>query len=435
MHIHLIAIGGSAMHNLALALHTNGHLVTGSDDEIFNPARDRLAAKGLLPEREGWFPEKIHAGIDEIILGMHARADNPELLRARELGLPVYSYPEFLYRHTADKTRAVVAGSHGKTTVTSIILHALRYNHRHFDYLVGAILEGFDTMVGLSDAPVFVAEGDEYLASALDPVPKFLHYRPHVLILTGIAWDHINVFPTFELYVHQFRLLLDSLAPGSRVIWYQPDENLARLMEEMERPVVSIPYGVPKEEFPVSTQLFGDHNRANIQAALLCCRELGLEESDFFHALPSFKGASKRLQVLAERPDFAAYLDFAHAPSKVLATVKAVRGRNPDRRLVAFLELHTFSSLNREFIPLYRGALDAADEAYVFFNPHTLEMKRMPPLEADFIQEQFAHANLEVLTDTAALEAKIKIAGTPGNVVLLMSSGNWGGVRPDFINT
>lgn len=440
MRIHLIAIGGSAMHNIALALDENGHEVSGSDDEIYNPARDRLAARGLLPPQTGWFPERIHAGLDVVILGMHARADNPELARAQELGIPIFSYPAFLYEHAREKTRVVVAGSHGKTTTTSMILHFLRSAGRDFDYLVGAQVDGFETMTRLSQAPLMVLEGDEYFSSPIDPVPKIYHYRPHLAILTGVAWDHINVFPTFGSYLDAFRQFLQTIEPGGQVWYDQRDPHLVKLIGEAPAAVTCIPYGpfpayLEGTEFfvetpggAVATPLIGQHNFANLQAAYLVCRHLGLSEAELTAAIPTFKGASKRLQVLVDRQGFTSYLDFAHAPSKVRATVQAVRERHPDRELIACLELHTFSSLNPAFLPEYAHALDQADRAAVFFSPHTLEMKKLPPLPAADLQSHFKRLDLNVFTEVSALEEWKREVEGEGKVVLWMSSGNFGGL-------
>lgn len=440
MRIHLIAIGGSAMHNIALALDENGHEVSGSDDEIYNPARDRLAARGLLPPQTGWFPERIHAGLDVVILGMHARADNPELARAQELGIPIFSYPAFLYEHAREKTRVVVAGSHGKTTTTSMILHYLRSAGRDFDYLVGAQVDGFETMTRLSQAPLMVLEGDEYFSSPIDPVPKIYHYRPHLAILTGVAWDHINVFPTFGSYLDAFRQFLQTIEPGGQVWYDQRDPHLKKLIGEAPAAVTCIPYGpfpayLEGTEFfvetpggAVATPLIGQHNFANLQAAYLACRHLGLSEAELTAAIPTFKGASKRLQVLVDRQGFTSYLDFAHAPSKVRATVQAVRERHPDRELIACLELHTFSSLNPAFLPEYAHALDQADRAAVFFSPHTLEMKKLPPLPAADLQSHFKRLDLNVFTEVSALEEWKREVEGEGKVVLWMSSGNFGGL-------
>jgi UDP-N-acetylmuramate: L-alanyl-gamma-D-glutamyl-meso-diaminopimelate ligase len=440
MRIHLIAIGGAAMHNIALALRENGHSVSGSDDEIYNPAKDRLAAAGLLPGQMGWFPERIHPGIDLVILGMHARADNPEIQRARELNLPIYSYPAFVYEHAREKLRVVVAGSHGKTTVTSMIMHFLRSAGRDFDYLVGAQLEGFDTMCRLSGAPLMVVEGDEYLSSALDPVPKIHHYRPHLAVLTGIAWDHINVFPTFESYLDAFRHFLQTIEPGGKVWYDRQDAQLSSLLGAAPESVHCVPYDplpadLRGDRYEVQTllgwtptSLIGRHNFANLQAAYQVCLQLGLTPEELNAAIPSFQGASKRLQTLAQRPGFSAYLDFAHAPSKVQATVKALRERHPDKKLIACLELHTFSSLNPAFLPEYAHSLDAADKAAVFFTPHTLEMKKLPPLASAQVKTAFQRPDLAVFTDPKDLESWVKAEKTAETALLWMSSGTFGGL-------
>ncbi len=442
MRIHLIATGGAVMHNLALAIQKNGHQVSGSDDEIYNPAKDRLAAAGLLPPAFGWFPEKITPNIDLVILGMHARADNPELARAQELGIKVNSFPEFIFEQSKNKTRIVVAGSHGKTTTTAMIMHVLRISNITFDYLVGSQIEGFDLMVQLSDAPVIVIEGDEYLSSAIDRRPKFLHYRPHVTIVTGVAWDHINVFPTYENYKQQFELLLENLAPGGKVIFYKKDQDLHEIVERSTADIRPEPYGglrhqVQDGKFRIEEpghearemQVFGEHNMANLHAAQLACLELGISKEKFLQAAASFQGASRRLQNLTDSESFSAWLDFAHAPSKAKATVQAVKKLHPARRLVACLELHTFSSLNKNFLPHYAGALAPANTAIVFYSPHTLEMKKMPPVSAEEIRLGFNRPDLEVFTERADLEVFLKKQNWENANLLLMSSGNFGGME------
>ncbi len=433
MRYHLIAVGGAVMHNLALALQQNGHTVTGSDDEIYEPAHSRLKAFGLLPDTEGWHSERISTDLDAVILGMHARKDNPELARAQELGLPIYSFPEFIYNHAAQKTRIVVAGSHGKTTTTSMIMHVLRHAGRDFDYLVGALLEGFDTMVRLSDAPVMVIEGDEYLSSPLDLRPKIMHYKPHVAIITGVAWDHANVFPTFENYVLQFENFIKTLDTEGSLFWYEHDKELQHI--SASSPCESIAYNAFDSDISagktvlktadgrrVNLEIFGDHNLANLKAAYLACREIGLTDDEFFAAIPSFKGAAKRLQILAETATSIAFLDFAHAPSKVKATIDAMHTQYPERQLVACLELHTFSSLSKSFLPQYAGTMQAADEAVVFFNEHTLAMKKMPPLSIEEVKTFFNHPNLTVFTDNQKLVAYLKERRFQSRNLLLMTS-------------
>ena len=430
------------MHNLALALAREGHSVSGSDDEIYNPARDRLAAYGLLPTPFGWDPERISADLDLVILGMHAHRDNPELQRAMELEVPIFSYPEFLYRHARSQRRVVIAGSHGKTTTTSLIMHLLQKSNSDFDYLVGAQIEGFELMVRLSDAPAIVIEGDEYLSSALDPRPKFLHYRPHLVVITGIAWDHMNVFPTFEEYRAQFARLLEVVEPGGKVFYFEGDPHLQELCAAGPAHLEYVPYRafpavregevsyleLNGERLPL--QLFGQHNLENVRAAYLVARELGLSDGEFAAALPSFRGAAKRLQLLAANGSRRVYLDFAHAPSKVRATVHAVREQFPDARLLACFELHTYSSLNQAFLPQYGGAMDEADEAIVFFTPHTLEMKRLPPLDPEQLRGYFRRSDLLVFTDSADLQRHLQEAHPSGPTVwLLMTSGNLGGLN------
>jgi len=445
MRIHLIATGGAVMHNLALALHHNQHTVTGSDDEIYNPARDRLAKYGLLPKQMGWHPDHITSDIDAVILGMHARINNPELLKAQELGIKIYSFPEYIYEHAQNKTRVVVAGSHGKTTTTSMIMHVLQKCNRRFDYLVGANLEGFETMVKLSDAPLMIIEGDEYLSSPLDRRPKFLHYRPQYAIITGIAWDHINVFPTFSGYLEQFGLFLENLEEDASVFFYQKDKHIQQILKKAKAQFSATPYEgfkaktvgkettIPSrwgENVPI--QIFGEHNMENLKAAFLVCQEIGISHDEFFEAVQSFTGAAKRLQLLKKNWTSNVWLDFAHAPSKVRATVKAVKNQYLQRELVACVELHTFSSLNKEFLPEYQGALDAADIGVVFFSKHTLEMKKLPPISTTDIEAAFQHPNLHVFTEREKLEAFLKNQEWNKKNLLLMSSGNFKGM--DFEN-
>lgn len=442
--VHFIAMGGAVMHNLALALQAKGYDVTGSDDEFFEPSRGRLAAHGLLPDRPGWHPDKIDSSLDAVIVGMHAAADNPELERARRLGVKIYSFPEYIYEQTAGKRRVVVGGSHGKTTTTAMIMHVLRHCGIKFDYLVGAQVDGFDTMVGLSsDAEVAVFEGDEYLTSPLDRTSKFLHYHPHVAVLTGIAWDHVNVFPTFDGYVDQFRKFAHTIMPGGTLVYYAGDERLGGIAAEaFPQGVVAVPYGgfgwrmgcdgavwVSIGGREVKTRVFGDHNMQNMNAALLACREVGVSDCQFAEAISSFSGAARRLQLLCNGVDGAvAYLDFAHSPSKLRATINAVRKRYMDRRIVACLELHTFSSLSLGFLSQYAGTMDGADEAIVYYNPAVVEHKRLPLFAPADVEAAFAHKGLTVLTSSA--EMRVRLAGLDlrGAVLLFMTSGSFDGL-------
>lgn len=438
MKVHFVAIGGSAMHNLALALHSKGLEVSGSDDEVYEPSRSRLDRAGLLPKKMGWDADRITKDIDAVILGMHARIDNPELLKAQELGIPIYSYPEYVAKESEDKKRVVIAGSHGKTTTTSIVMNALDHAGIEFDYLVGAQLEGYDRMVKLSDADLIILEGDEYLSSPIDRRPKMLHYKPHLAVITGIAWDHINVFPTFEDYVKQFDLFLESVMEEGKVFYYEHDKELANLAEKDFQEVTLVPYDriavdngntlVDGDSYPI--QLIGQHNFQNIKAAELICSELGISKQDFYASLATFKGAAKRLQhIKVSDSDVGhVYLDFAHAPSKVKATVDAVKESYGKNKLVAILELHTFSSLNKKFLPTYDKALDKADEAVVFYDEHTLKMKRMEPIDKSFVKHCFGRSNLRVITDAEELEAYMNQVDLSNSNLLLMSSGKFGGI-------
>ena len=428
-HIHFIAIGGAAMHNLALAVASKtGYVVTGSDDEIFDPALTHLREAGLLPAEMGWHPERITKDIDAIILGMHAREDNPELVRARELGIKIYSFPEYLYEQTKDKIRIVVGGSHGKTTTTSMILYVLQRLGIEADYMVGAQIEGFERMVRLSDTAKYaVFEGDEYLTSPLDLRSKFLWYHPHVAILTGIAWDHINVFPTFPEYVETFRKFVDSIEPEGSFIWFKGDENLRKIAEGSRKDIVCVPYDA--YEGDVVMQVFGRHNMQNLQAAMLACHCIGVAPDDFYREISTFTGASNRLEKIAETADSVAYKDFAHSPSKLKATINAVRERYPEKKLVACMELHTFSSLMADFLPQYKACMAEADVAYVYFNPKVIEHKRLTPITADEVREAFGTKNVEVFTESEALQARLKRMDYKNTALLMMSSGTFDGIN------
>ena len=440
MRVHFIAIGGSAMHNLAIALHKKGYQVTGSDDEVFEPSKSRLKNLGLLPEKEGWFPENITSDLEAVILGMHARQDNPELIKAQELGLKIFSYPEYLYEQTKAKTRVVIGGSHGKTTITSMIMHVLRFNQIKFDYMVGAQLEGFDTMVSLSqEAKIAVFEGDEYLSSPIDQRPKFHLYFPNIALLSGIAWDHINVFPTFPFYVEQFQIFTDLIKPNGSLVYFENDENLQQVAKATRDDVQKFPYqahpsrienGITylvSEDKKIRLQIFGDHNLQNISGAQLVCRQLGLTDEQFYAAIAEFKGAARRLEVLAETDDCVVFNDFAHSPSKLKATTEAVKKQFPDRKLVACLELHTFSSLKKEFLPQYKNSMDAADLAIVYFNPHTIEHKKLEPITEQQVAEAFDSPNLLVSINSDELFDFLKELNWQNANLLLMTSGNFSG--------
>ncbi|GAA4331825.1 UDP-N-acetylmuramate--L-alanine ligase [Flaviaesturariibacter amylovorans] len=441
MNIHFISIGGSVMHQLAIALKRKGYQITGSDDEIFEPALSNLKSEGLLPAETGWFPDRVHAGLNAVILGMHARIDNPELQRARELDLPIYSFPEYIYQESRGKKRVAVGGSHGKTTTTAMIMHALRGAGQPFDYLVGARLQGFDQSVNITDAPVIVCEADEYPASAIEKRPKFHFLFPQVAILTGIAWDHINVFPTFEIYLEQFRIFIGMIEKGGILIYNDTDPVLVQVVEETRRDDLRYqPYGVLPHTIAdgrttvtidgatTEVTVFGNHNLLNMHAAWLACKELGLDAGTFARHIADFTGAARRLELLARSEGTIAYRDFAHAPSKVKATIEAVRQQYPGRRLLAVLELHTYSSLNEAFLDEYSGALDAADAAAVFFSKHALELKRLPDLPLAVVKEGFARPDLDVINERPALEAWLERADLEGAVLLLMSSGNYDGL-------
>ncbi|MBI3510120.1 MAG: peptidoglycan synthetase [Bacteroidetes bacterium] len=441
MRIHFIAIGGSAMHNMAIAMKLKGNIVSGSDDEINEPSHSRLAKHGLLPEKMGWRPEVISKEIDEIILGMHARADNPELVRAQELGLKIFSYPEYLYEQSKNKTRIVIGGSHGKTTITAMVLHVLKYCGIETDYMVGAQLEGFETMVKITpDAEFMVLEGDEYLASPVDRRPKFHLYHPHVALLSGIAWDHINVFPTFEIYLDQFRKFIDLIETNGTFVYCTNDPELKKLSVQVRNDISLKPYSVPPNEIVNGTTfllrnnkkvpllIFGDHNLMNLEGARRVCAAIGVSDEKFDDAIQSFKGAARRLELVRKEKYFNCYKDFAHSPSKLKATTAAVKQQFPNRKLVACMELHTFSSLTSEFLLEYNGAMDEADEAIVYFNPHTIAHKKLPPVTGEQVKNAFARNDLRVTTNSAELMEEFKKRKWNNSVLLFMTSGNFDGV-------
>ena len=436
--VHIIAVGGAVMHNMAIALKLKGCAVTGSDDAIFNPSKSNLEKHGLLPKKEGWDATLIDSSIDAVIVGMHARPDNPELAKAKELGIPCYSFPEFMYQQSTDCTRLVVAGSHGKTTITSMLLHAYKKLNKPFNYLVGSKIEGFDCMVGFDDrADVAIFEGDEYLSSPLDDRSKFLHYKPHAVIITGLAWDHINFFPTYQKYLHTFEMLIRDIVPGGALIYFEGDKDLVDLVAKNPNPNIRyIPYNALNNREiddhsmvlsqcigQVELPFFGAHNLANSESARLIFSEIGINGSSFYNSLKDYQGAARRLQKVHDENETTIFYDFAHAPSKVTATVKAVRNKYPDRKFIAILELYTFSSINPEFIPFYKGSLSPANEATVFFDPKVLEHKKMPPMEVKQVEEAFNNPDIMVKNNKEEVYTYLKGLDLENSVLLLMSSG------------
>ncbi len=442
MKVHFIAIGGSAMHNLAIALHKKGYTVSGSDDEIVDPSRQNLANYGLLPEKEGWDKSLIHVGLDAIILGMHAREDNPELIRAQELGIKIFSYPEFLYEHSKNKKRIVIGGSHGKTSITAMILHVLNHGGLNYDYMVGAKLEGFEVMVKLTDsAPIMIFEGDEYLTSPIDRRPKFHLYKPHIALLSGIAWDHINVFPSFENYIEQFRIFADMIPDEGSLIYCSSDCELQKITQDLRAGIKLKAYDIPEYTITdgitsiisgnktIPVKVFGKHNLLNINGARLICNELGINDQQFFEAIRSYNGASNRLELINQNPDTSIYKDFAHSPSKLKATIEAVKDQFPKRCLVACMELHTFSSLNQKFLSLYKNSMNNADIAIIYYNPHTVEMKKLPPINKYDIIQEFNRSDIKVFTDSDRMFDELFGIKWEGKNLLMMSSGNFNGTN------
>lgn len=441
MKIHFIAIGGSAMHNLAIALSRKGVQLTGSDDEIFEPSKSRLEKQGILPKEMGWHPEKITSDFDAVILGMHAREDNPELLRAKELNLAIFSYPEYLYEQSKNKTRVVIGGSHGKTTITSMLLHVINELNMDVDYMVGAQLEGYDCMVKLSDsAKIMLLEGDEYLSSPIDRRPKFHLYKANIAIISGIAWDHINVFPTFENYLLQFDQFCDLIMPGGALVYNQEDEEVKKLGEKYASKINAISYQTPQYETTESgtiitynqkkypLKIFGKHNLQNLMGAMSVGEQIGIEADTFLTAIKSFTGAGKRLQKVTSKNSFVMYKDFAHSPSKLKATTSAVKEQYPDHEVIACMELHTFSSLKKEFLPHYKDCMNAADKAIVYFSPEVVKHKKLEPISKEIVAQGFG-GNVIVMTETAEVLQFIKSQNWNQKVLLMMSSGNFDGIN------
>ena len=446
MKIHFIAIGGSAMHNLAIALKLKGYSITGSDDAINDPSRSRLKKYNLLPQKEGWFSEKITSDIDAVVLGMHAKDDNPELLKVREIGLKIYSYPEFIFNQSKDKIRIVIGGSHGKTSITSLVLHVLRTLNIESDYMVGAQLDGFEVMVKLTDTSKYIVlEGDEYLSSALDLRPKFHLYKPHIALISGIAWDHINVFKTFENYLKQFEIFINSIKENGTLVYNELDPELKKLVRSNKSNLNYISYSIPKHKIidgisfiDINNRLyrlkiFGDHNLQNISGALNICKALGVESEDFYNAITSFNGASNRLELVYKSSETIIFKDFAHSPSKVKATTEAVRKQFPNRQLISFFELHTYSSLNPLFLEKYRDTLKHSDECYVYYSEKNMRIKRLEPIDSELIIRSFNHSSLTVIDNYEKLNKKIYDLDLSNSVLLMMSSGKFGGLDIDKI--
>lgn len=441
MKVHFIAIGGAAMHNLAIALHKKGYTISGSDDEIFEPSKGRLLKYGILPKKIAWDIENISSDLDAVILGMHARIDNPELVKAQELGIEIFSFPEYLYEQSKNKTRIVIGGSHGKTTITAMILHVLNEYTIEADYMVGAQLQGFEVMVKLTDnASIMVLEGDEYLTSPIDLRPKFHVYKPSIALISGIAWDHMNVFPTFENYVNQFEIFADLIEENGNLIYCDQDDHVNTIAENCKANIHKIPYGLPESkiingitylktnhgEYPL--KIFGKHNLQNLMGAMNICKLLGVSEIQFYEAIQSFSGASNRLELIDKNEHCNIYKDFAHSPSKLNATVNALKNQFTERKLLACMELHTFSSLNIDFLDQYAHCMDSADIPIVYYNPQTLEHKKLPSLSAKKVRDAFKNDTIEIFTDSAKLLEKIQSFKWRDRNLLMMSSGNFGGL-------
>ena len=447
MKIHFIAIGGSAMHNLAIALHIKGYHVSGSDDSIFEPSKSRLIHHGLFPKEIGWNSSNISDDLDCVILGMHAKKDNPELIEAQKKSIKIFSYPEFIYEMSKNKTRVVIGGSHGKTSITAMVLHVLNTNNIDVDYMVGAQLKGFETMVHLTDENDFILlEGDEYLSSPIDRRPKFHLYKPNIALLSGIAWDHINVFPTKEIYSKQFEIFLDSIVSGGVVVYNELDLELNQMVQNCSNSIRKLEYSLPEflienditylitDEGSLPLKIFGDHNLSNLSGAKLICQLMGVQEEEFNSSIVSFGGADKRLESLLEMNDRAFFKDFAHSPSKVSATTNALKIQYKNRKLIALLELHTFSSLNEDFIGEYRNSLKQADTRILFYDPKAVESKGLKNISVQKIKDSFNDDNMIVFSNSDQLKTYLFELSYDNTNLLFMSSGNYASIDLEVLN-
>lgn len=444
MRIHCISHWWRVTSSLAIQLKLLGHNVTGHDDEIYEPSKSALAQHGLLPQHEWWDADSVTSDIDMIVLGMHASADNPELLRAKELGLMIKSYPEVIYEFSKNKMRVVIAGSHGKTTTTSMVMHVLKHNGISFDWVVGGIVPGFDTMVSLDDNhKIIIIEWDEYPDGKINMTAKMLLYKHNIGILNGIAWDHITTYPTFDSYLLPFQTFVDQTPTDGFLGYYQDDQEVTNIMEHTDTQAQTVWYTVHPHiirdgitylqtpQWEVKLSIFWAHNCINISAAKLVCNQLDLSDEQFYAAIWSFTGAGNRLQLIHQ--DDAKHLtilrDFAHSPSKLTATINAVKTQYPDRTIIGLFELHTFASLSASFLPEYKWSFDAADIACVYYDDHTFQIKRMTPLTKEVVINGFGRSDLVVQDSANDLQAWYDNLDLTNSVVVLMSSGNFGGVE------
>ena len=439
--VHFIAVGGSVMHNLAITLKQLGYKVSGSDDKIYDPSKSRLKKYNLFPKNLGWFPELIDKEIDFIVLGMHAKKDNPELLKALDLDCKIYSYPELIFEFSKSKTRITIGGSHGKTTVSSMILHVLDFYDIKVDYLLGAQIEGFENMVHISDDNDFIIiEGDEYLSSPIDNSPKFHKYNSNIAVITGIAWDHINVFPTFENYISQFEKFIETITDGGVLVFNELDELVLDTVNNSEKTIRKIGYGKPDFEIVdgvtylktsegnVPLKVFGDHNLSNLSAAKQICALMGIFDDEFFAAIASFKGASKRLETIYRDNNKIIIKDFAHSPSKLKATIDAVKNQFSNKNIIAVYELHTFSSFNQKFIKEYLNSMSSANMKIVYYDNEVLKKRGEFKINEKTIKDSFGSDDLIVISKKSVLEEIMLKTNLDNSVLLMMSSGNFSSI-------
>ena len=436
--VHFIAIGGSVMHNLAITLKQLGYEVSGSDDKIYDPSKSRLEKQNLLPDKLGWNPNTIDEEIDFIVLGMHAKKENPELIRALELGCKIYSYPELIYEFSKTKTRIVIGGSHGKTTVTAMILHVLSFYNINIDYLLGAQIEGFEKMVNLTKSNEFILiEGDEYLSSPIDKSPKFHKYNSNIAVITGIAWDHINVFPSFENYVSQFEKFIESITDGGVLVFNSNDDLVTKIVNSSTKSIRKIQYStvdhelingttyIKTSEGNIPLEVFGDHNLSNLCAAKQICSLLGVFDDEFYAAIANFKGASNRLETIY-RDNFKIIIkDFAHSPSKLKASIDAVKKQFLNKNIIAVYELHTFSSFSKDFINEYYGTLSNADIKIIYYDKDVSGKRSEIEIDDKIIKVAFGSNDLKVISSKNILVKNILDNSFNNSVLLLMSSGNF----------
>ena len=443
--VHFISIGGSVMHSLAIELKRLNYVVTGSDDVIYEPSKSSLIENDLYPKELGWHESNIKDDLDFVILGMHARSDNPELKLAKHKKIKIYSFPEFVYEYSKNKTRVVIAGSHGKTTIASMVLHVLKNNTINVDYLLGAKIEGLSNSVSLSNENDFIIiEGDEYLSSRIHDTPKFHVYKPNIALISGISWDHVNVFPTFDVYKNQFGVFIDKIVDGGVLIYNDNDLEILDLLKNNQNFIRKIPYSrhnyiakdnkffIETDEGILPLKIFGKHNMENLSGAKQVCNLIGLTDDEFYNSILTFKGATNRLQLKEIKLGRSVIIDFAHSPSKLKASIDAVK-TNFSGELVGVYELHTFSSFHKKFQIHYRGTMDKCDYPIIFIDRSNPKLKNQD-LDEESLKKSFNNLKMKFIFDKDELDNYIMSFEQLNLNLLLMSSGKFGGIDVDRLS-